>query len=69
MKNKIFPKKAKTTYLPGRHPCGRGALACSSSNGYRLPADPKHFPLKENERKAAATLAADGKQQLIMAFC
>ena len=26
-------------------------------------------PLKENERKTAATLTADGKQQLIMAFC
>jgi hypothetical protein len=26
-------------------------------------------PLKENERKTAATLTTDGKQQLIMAFC
>jgi len=26
-------------------------------------------PLKENKRKAVATLTANGKQQLIMAFC
>lgn len=26
-------------------------------------------PLKENERKAAATLTADGKQLMFMAFC
>jgi hypothetical protein len=60
--NFFFSKIAKTTSLPSRHPWTR--YSSSSSNGCRLPADPKHFPLKENERKAA-----DGKQQLIMTFC